>query len=624
MRSIAAYRKVRASWVLAAVLTAAAHAAAQDISVQAVIEKNEAYVGEAVVFQIQIDGVGSVEHPELRNFEGFSVEPLGGKRRSGQSVTVVNGRVHRVVTRQYIISYHLTPLRAGDLRIPPVHVTVGDQTFVTREARFRAHKPEEPDFKLSVTLSKNRCYVGEPILLNVKWYIGMDVREFAFTVPILEDVSFLAEDVEVPQGRSRNLYRIPVGSEEVIGEQVQERLDGKTYAALTFEKVLIPQKAGSFSFPEATVACEALVGRGRRRSAFDDFFRDDFFSMGRRGTYRRFVTSSNPLSVEVVALPEAGRPAKFSGLVGIYAIEIQATPREVNVGDPITLTVRVSGHPYLKHFELPPLGEFPELASRFKIPVEMAPAESTGTEKVFTQTLRALDDTVTEVPSLELNYFDTRAGAYRVAKSDAIPLHVRPTKVVTAADAEGRELPPVRNQLTAWREGIAHNYEDPGVLANQAYGPMAVLRSPLWMTLTGSPPAAYLLLLTGVFARRRERANPELRKAKRAHGVLDARLKSLETQARSGEASVYGDVLEALRNYLGDKLNVPAGALTSGDAGMALAERGVDEEVVAGIRAVFETCEAQRYAGGQDVRESALGVVERAQDLAKALERELR
>src|SRR6516162_9933180 len=43
--------------------------------------------------------------------------------------------------------------------------------------------------------------------------------------------------------------------------------------------------------------------------------------------------------------PVAGRPADFSGLVGFFRISTSASPTEVRVEDPLTLTVRITGDP---------------------------------------------------------------------------------------------------------------------------------------------------------------------------------------------------------------------------------------------------------------------------------------
>src|SRR5262245_6018297 len=57
------------------------------------------------------------------------------------------------------------------------------------------------------------------------------------------------------------------------------------------------------------------------------------------------LTSNVQAQPGVEEPPVAGRPEDFSGLVGVYRISSSASPTEVNVEDPLTLTVRITGDP---------------------------------------------------------------------------------------------------------------------------------------------------------------------------------------------------------------------------------------------------------------------------------------
>ena len=81
-----------------------------------------------------------------------------------------------------------------------------------------------------------------------------------------------------------------------------------------------------------------------RSDAFDDFpgqlpFPDLFDS----GPRKDVKVETNGISVEVKPLPEAGRPANFSGAVGQFAIRSEADPVQARGGDPVTLRVEVRG-----------------------------------------------------------------------------------------------------------------------------------------------------------------------------------------------------------------------------------------------------------------------------------------
>ena len=132
----------------------------------------------------------------------------------------------------------------------------------------------------------------------------------------------------------------------------------------------------------------------------DGFFDDDFFNPGRKGVYKTFVTRSHPAVLTALALPEEGRPAGFSGWVGRFQVDASASPTEVSIGDPITLTLSVSGSEYLDNVELPPLAKDPQLEKDFKIPEEMAAGVTRGDVKQFTQTLRPKSADVKAIPPI--------------------------------------------------------------------------------------------------------------------------------------------------------------------------------------------------------------------------------
>ena len=80
--------------------------------------------------------------------------------------------------------------------------------------------------------------------------------------------------------------------------------------------------------------------------------------------------------------------------------------------------------------------------TNFKIPSEKASPVMENGSKVFTQTIRANSDTVTEIPSIPLVYFDSEKGEYVTAKTDPIKLEVSPTKILTTSDMQGSDSAP--------------------------------------------------------------------------------------------------------------------------------------------------------------------------------------
>ncbi|NOZ23553.1 MAG: hypothetical protein GXP25_20950 [Planctomycetes bacterium] len=598
-------------------------ASAQGLSAKAVVEKDEVFVGEPFVLQIQVEGDESPGKPDVSGITGFDVQDLGGQQNSSQSISIINGRMNKVVHRGYIFNYRLTPKKSGTLTVPSIQVVAKGRTLRTNPLQITANEPVEmEDFKFRLDLSKTKCYVGEPITLQGAFYFSKEIQSAAFNVPSLDKDVFHIYEPDTPRDPNKKYYRLPLNNGEIIGTLDRGHLNGKSYAVLRFAKALIPKQPGTLDFSSSSAACQALVGyrqRERRRSFFDDNFFDGFFG-GRKGIYKKYVVPSNSISLDVLPVPTDGQPPGYSGLVGVYRIVAIAKPTDVSVGDPITLTIRVSGPPYLDHVELPPLDQQPAFAENFKIPKEMAPGKVEDGAKVFTQTIRATHPGVTEIPAIKLPYFDADRGQYAIAKSEPIPLTVRKTRVITARDAEGRELPAAAKcELVAWTKGIAHNYEDLNVLRDQRTGPSMWLQSPVWIAILGLPPIGYIILFAVASVTRRRAADPEGIRARRAYRQL---IHALNHAQHGQREELHAAVLEAVRQYLAGRLRLPAGAVTFADAKSALAERGVDAETITSLGKLFKECEAGRYGGMSSADPD--DVITHTRDLGKKLERKLR
>jgi len=603
---------------------------AKPFSVSAGVESQEVFAGEPFVFQIQVQGAEHPDRPDLSHVSDFHVEFLGGQQNNSSSITIVNGKMTKNVRRGYVFSFRLTPKRSGNLTIPPIAVTAGGKRANTRAVSIRSVKPTEvEDFEFDLRLSEDTVYVGQPVKLTGIWYVGRKVKKFAVNLPVLDDSRFDAADWDMPVNpKKKDRYlRVPLNGEKTIAIRERRQLDGEPCTAVRFEKILIPRRPGTFSLPESTVSLLAVTGyrKPSAPSAFDDFFDGGFFGNFRQAVTQKFVIPSNKPEITVKALPESGRPADFTGLVGKYRISAEASPTRVKVGDPITLTLRVTGSAYLDPVTLPALEKQPALAENFKIPSEMASGAVKNGAKVFTQTVRAKHADITEIPPIELPYFDAGTGAYRRAKTDPIPLEVEATRVVTAKDAEGQSAisGTVKSELETWAQGIAYNYTDLSVLADASAGLEKWHRSPFWLAWLAGLPFIYVVALLVIVYRRRHLADPEANRRRKAYACLVRELKKLDTSGADAAETAGAGVLEALRRYLAKKLGLPPGALTLNEIEAALQKRQVDEPVIERVKGIFNTCEALAYGGIDGAGDAPAALVERAMQLARTLDRSL-
>src|SRR5262245_5414948 len=134
-----------------------------------------------------------------------------------------------------------------------------------------------------------------------------------------------------------------------------------------------------------------------------------------------------------------------SGLVGNYRITVEATPTEVMVADPVTLTVRITGQGPAKYQPVRKKIEgaiFPkELSADFIIEPEKA--GRAGNTWTFAYRFRPKHANVKQIPALELEYFNPRLAKVQADESDPIDLTVSPRPdVVTPEDVVETLRPP--------------------------------------------------------------------------------------------------------------------------------------------------------------------------------------
>lgn len=593
-------------------------ASAQDspLNVLAAVQSQRVYVGQHFLLQLQVQGSDQPDPVDISSLEAdFAVTEAGGGSSNSTSVSIVNGRMTQQVRRGYNLNYRLAARRAGNLRIPALTVTANGQTASTEPIALAVQPPQEnDDFKFRLELSETRAYVGQPVTLTATWYIGRQPENFRFTMPLLDDERFeirdLASDAAL-RGQGRNdVMEIRLGDRTAIARQSQGQIDGRNYTVLRFRKLLVPRESGSIELAAATVTFNTpRPGQARSRSLFDDFFGSGVF--GGRLVMETLAIPSNRPRLDVLDLPAAGRPASFNGWIGKFDIEAQAQPTAVDVGEPITLSLKVKGTGMPLSSRPPRLDQQPALTNDFQVPREIGAGEEQGGSWEFTQTLRAKHDRVAEIPQIELPYFDPEAGEYRIARSEPIPLEVAAARIVTAEDAEGVGSVPSQFTVESTDEGIAHNYVDASALEPMDYGAGSWMRAlgptPLALAILLVPPIAFLALVV-------------VRSGKRYGGGLRWRSRSAYSHWRKSAAAVHPDqmagpevaaaILVAIREYLGIRLagsSSAAAAWTSSDAERRLrqlVQSGkakdtiVEDAGLTALRDVFERCEAGSYAGG--------------------------
>jgi hypothetical protein len=554
------------------------------VRISAQVENKDIYVGENFGYYIVIEGAQQPGQVDLGPLQQYQPQSTGNRQQS--STQIINNRV--TTSKTIIMTYSLVSNAEGQIQLPPINITIDGKSYKTNPVQVNILKPGTTEqLDLEVTLSEKQCYVGQPVIMTIKFYISANIGDFQFNIPAFNGDDFYIEEPDISNPQARE-YDLGNGM-TVRVSQIRTTHKGKESILLSFSKVLIPKQSGDIEIQPTSVSADVAIGRARSRdSLFDGFF-------GSQNQYKRFMVSSQPLRLNVLPLPEENKPAGFYGLVGRYTISASAAPTEVSVGDPITLTIKIGGSRYLKPVQWPVLEDIPELADNFKIPAEQASPTIENGYKIFTQTIRANNDKLTAIPPIPLPFFDAERGQYSVAKSEPIELEVSPSKVLTGADLEGRDFTTVNKEVEAIKKGLSANYEGLDALENQSFSPIAALIRPGYLVIWCGPLSILILSAAAKLSRYKTPEKIAHKRRKAAAGKAIGQLRKIATSA----GGQHEQLATITKQYIGERFDKSAGALTSNDCYEIIAEMTKDTQCANRYNEIIADCEAARYASAQ-------------------------
>ena len=562
----------------------AVHVNAQ-VQVQAQVDRSKAiYAGSQFTYSIVVANGGQPDDVDLAPLKKYN--PSNPSTQSQTSI--VNGRV----SGYQVLSYQLTAIGKGDFTIPSINVKVDGKTYQTNPVQISVVEPgTTKQIDVETQLSTVSCYAGQPVIFTMSFYVWTDVvrsdqiANINIQVPVLDDESFYIEDVDLqPANTKQTIMQVNGRKEYVYQDQVYH--DGVDCVRVQFVKVLIPQKTGSVILQPASISADLAVRR--KNTGRDSFFRDAF---GPQYEYQRFGVQSKSLQLSVQQLPQAGKPNDFYGLVGNYTITAEAEPKQVNVGDPITLTISVGGSQYLKPVQWPELEKMSAMTESFKIPSDRSDGNIQDNVKVFTQTIRPNNENVKQIPPIPLSFFDAAAGRYRTVLTKPIPLQVSPTRVVTGGDVESRQFTPAKKHLKAIQEGLSANYTTSDALINQRFSPLAAIVGPAFIIMYAIP---FIALVVSIIIRYALADSPQRRAANKRKKAYLLAVKNIRNAKNHEKPSQ--QVLIILKQYAADKFGKSAGALTAQDCGSLILENTNDADLSHLYQDIMEQTEASEYS----------------------------
>ena len=573
-------------WLVVGALLALPAGAWAQAQVTARVDQHTLSQDDTVQLTVTVSGSGLsvLTEPTLPDLKGFRVAGTSTQ----QSISLVNGSMQS--SMNYV--YDLQPTRAGKLTIPPVTVTLGGKSYHTQSFSIIVTPgtggggggassglpfgsgtfggaPSGQSAQVKQTVDRKTVYAGQQItytfaFLQCEQLFG-DVQYSPADTP-----GFVAE--ELPN---------PPNSTETVG--------GRTYSVQRRMKALFATAPGKHIIGQAgvTVTMDPMLGS-------EDLVAD-------------------PVGVQVLPLPTAGQPAKFSGAVGSFAVRLRVDRQVVRAGETVNCVVEVSGSGNIRSLGAPELA-LPDWVRVYKAGENrrVSPGGGGGSPTAiggtatFTYLLLPRQAGTLRVGPVSYAYFDPQAQAYRTATSQAAEITVTPGSGTAAPVVPADNLRPVKTESG---RGVTRPW------AGQRW---------LWFVLT-LPLLVVLWVGRQRWQEERLLAAPEHARAGNALALVHKRFDLAEKALAAGNHEAFYEGLHAaLLDYIADRTTAPPSGLTADVACELLAAHGADQPLAEVARTLVERTAAGRFAPGATDPDKAQQLVIQCRQTVAALQRQVR
>jgi len=259
------------------------------------VNKKSIYPGEEVVYTIEASG-NNIKFPEIKNIDGF---PVQGTAIS-QNITILNGNMQKTVSKSYIF------FPTKNVTIPSFEVQVDNKKFKTKPVKIKITKPKESensDFKIKLSVNKNKAYIGEPIIFKIKFFQKKDTSPQSIEIQRPNFNDFIAKQIS------------------------KKEYTDKGFNITEYSFLLIPQKAGDYKLGPIL----AKIGYLSKETPFNDPF---FNLITSSLKYKNIFSNEVDLNVSAIAQ---------NSVYGEFKAKLTADKTKIKANEPVKITLEIKG-----------------------------------------------------------------------------------------------------------------------------------------------------------------------------------------------------------------------------------------------------------------------------------------
>ena len=505
------------------------------------------------------------------NFEGFKIV-AGPSQQVSQSW--INGKSS--FNKTY--SYFLLPMQKGALVIRQASIDIRGQIYKTSPIRITVtaavEQPRDPNdtqvtadqsLHLVAEISKTNPYLNEPITVVYKIYFSYNIG--------------ITNWRELDKPKYNDFWSQNIDIKQLVAEE--GKYNGEKYRFVTLRKtVLYPQKSGKLVIEPLSLDVDVQLPSNRRNIFGQVLLVED---------HKR--VSAGAKTINVKALPEAGKPADFSGAVGQFTFKVTPSKTNLKSGESLDLEVSVIGTGNLKLFSLPkPI-----------VPTALEMYDPVHNEQVSTPLsgmTGKISDKYAIIPQYKgkypikpmvFTYFDLGSSSYKTITSPEIMVNVlegpnaSDNSVATTSETKKSVL------SSAQFKFIKLKTELTSIKQSDFYG------STLFYFLSVLPFLCIPVIV--LFKKKKEAIDGDVAGNKIKLSNKLAKKYLSEAQKEIGNKEPFYIALEkAMHNFLKAKINIETSEMSKEKISEILLERKANPDAITSFINLTENCEFARYA----------------------------